>query len=158
MSPSSSTRSRNYALIFGKFGLPALGIVGSGVATTLSQTLLFALLALFAWIDPRMRRLRLFPLPWRPARAEFAALWRLGLPIGLTIAAEVGVFSAATLAMGLLGGATLEAHTIALQIASLAFMIPLGLARRRRSGSAALSARATPRRSPAPAPPPSASR
>ncbi len=117
----------NYALIFGKLGLPALGIVGSGVATTLSQTLLFALLALFAWIDPRMRRLRLFPLPWRPARAEFAALWRLGLPIGLTIAAEVGVFSAATLAMGLLGGATLEAHTIALQIASLAFMIPLGL-------------------------------
>ena len=126
-SRSSFNALANYALIFGKFGLPALGIVGSGLATTLSQTLMLALLVAFSLIDPRMRRLRLFALPWRFARDEFAALWRLGLPIGATIAAEVGVFSAATLAMGLLGPATLEAHTIALQIASLAFMVPLGL-------------------------------
>ena len=117
----------NYALIFGKFGLPALGVVGSGLATTLSQTLMFALLVLFSLIDPRLRRLRLFALPWRPAPAELAALWRLGLPIGLMIATEVGVFAAATLAMGLIGPATLEAHTAALQIAALAFMVPLGL-------------------------------
>ena len=102
-------------------------MVGSGLATTLSQTLMLALLIAFSRIDPRMRRLNLFALPWRPARRELAALWRLGLPIGATIGAEVGVFSAATLAMGLLGPATLEAHTIALQIASLAFMVPLGL-------------------------------
>ncbi len=117
----------NYALIFGKFGLPALGIAGSGLATTLSQTLMLGLLVAFSLIDPRMRRLNLFALPWRWDGGEFAALWRLGLPIGATIAAEVGVFAAATLAMGLIGPATLEAHTIALQIASLAFMIPLGL-------------------------------
>ncbi|RBP04171.1 MATE family multidrug resistance protein [Roseiarcus fermentans] len=117
----------NYALIFGKFGLPALGIAGSGLATTLSQTLMLILLVGFSLIDPRMRRLALFSPPWRFARDEFVALWRLGLPIGATIAAEVGVFAAATLAMGLIGPATLEAHTIALQIASLAFMVPLGL-------------------------------
>ena len=117
----------NYALIFGKFGLPAFGIVGSGLATTLSQTLMLALLVAFSLIDPRMRRLNLFALPWRPAWRELAALWRLGLPIGATIAAEVGVFCAATMAMGLIGPATLEAHTIALQIAALAFMVPLGL-------------------------------
>jgi putative MATE family efflux protein len=117
----------NYALIFGKFGLPAFGIVGSGLATTLSQTLTLALLVVFSLIDPRIRRLKLFALPWRLASGEFAALWRLGLPIGLAITAEVGVFSAATLAMGLLGRAALEAHTIALQIAALAFMAPLGL-------------------------------
>ncbi len=117
----------NYALIFGNLGMPALGIAGSGLATTLSQTLMLALLVAFSLIDPRMRRLDLFSLPWRFSAHEFAALWRLGLPIGATIAAEVGVFAAATLAMGLLGPATLEAHTIALQIASIAFMVPLGL-------------------------------
>jgi multidrug resistance protein, MATE family len=117
----------NYALIFGKFGMPALGIFGSGLATTLSQTLMFLILIAASLIDPRMRRLRLFALPWVPARREFLALWRLGLPIGLTIVAEVGVFSAATLVMGLIGPVALEAHTVALQIAALAFMVPLGL-------------------------------
>ena len=68
-----------------------------------------------------------FALPWRPARRELVALWRLGLPMGAMIVAEVGVFSAATMAMGLIGRTALEAHTIALQIASIAFMVPLGL-------------------------------
>ncbi len=117
----------NYALIFGKLGMPALGIIGSGLATTLSQTLILAILIAFSLIDPRMRRLRLFALPWLPAWGDLAALWRLGLPIGGTIMAEVGVFSAASLVMGLIGAVALEGHTIALQIASLAFMVPLGL-------------------------------
>ncbi len=81
----------NYALIFGKLGMPALGVFGSGLATTLSETLMFAILVVAALIDPRMRALRLFALPWSPARRELAALWRLGLPIGATILAEVGV-------------------------------------------------------------------
>jgi multidrug resistance protein, MATE family len=117
----------NYALIFGKLGMPALGIIGSGFATTLSQALMFAILMAAALIDPRMRKLRLFALPWRPAGAEFVALWRLGLPIGVMIVAEVGVFAAATLVMGIISQTAIEAHTIALQIASLAFMVPLGL-------------------------------
>ena len=117
----------NYALIFGKLGMPALGIIGSGLATTLSQALMLAVLVAASLIDPRMRPLRLFALPWPPAGRELAALWRLGLPIGATIVAEVGVFSAATLVMGLISREALEAHAIALQIASLAFMVPLGL-------------------------------
>ena len=117
----------NDALVFGKFGMPALGMIGSGLATTLSQTLMLSILVAASLVDPRMRRLRLFALPWLPARREFAALWRLGLPIGAAIVAEVGVFSAATLVVGLMGRAALEAHTVALQVASLAFMVPLGL-------------------------------
>jgi multidrug resistance protein, MATE family len=117
----------NYALIFGKLGAPALGIVGSGLATTLSEALMFAVLVAASLIDSRMRRLSLFALPWRLAGREFLGLWRLGLPIGATIVAEVGVFSAATLVIGLIGKVALEAHAIALQIASLAFMVPLGL-------------------------------
>ena len=117
----------NEALVFGKFGMPALGVFGSGLATTLSETLMFSILVAASLIDPRMRALKLFALPWRPARREFAALWRLGLPIGATIVAEVGVFNAATLVMGLIGPVALAGHAIALQIASLAFMVPLGL-------------------------------
>lgn len=117
----------NYALIFGKLGMPALGIIGSGFATTLSQTLMCALLLAASLIEPRMRVLRLFGLPWRFAGTELAALWRLGLPIGAMIVAEAGVFAAAALVMGLFSTAAIEAHTIAVQIASLAFMVPLGI-------------------------------
>ena len=117
----------NEALIFGKFGMPTLGVFGSGLATTLSETLMFLILVAASLIDPRMRALRLFALPWLPARRELAVLWRLGLPIGATIVAEVGVFNAATLVMGLIGPVALAGHAIALQIASLAFMVPLGL-------------------------------
>src|ERR1700683_2505965 len=92
----------NYALVFGKLGVPALGIIGSGIATTLSQALMFAILMAAALIDPRRRARGLFALRWPPAGAELAALWRLGLPIGVMIVAEVGVFAAATPAMGLI--------------------------------------------------------
>lgn len=117
----------NYALVFGNLGAPALGIAGSGLATTLSAMLMFAIMVAASLIEPRMRRIRPFALPWRPRLAELGAQWRLGLPIGAMIAAEVGVFTASTFAMGLIGQTTLEAHTIALQVASLAFMVPLGL-------------------------------
>ena len=117
----------NYALVFGKLGMPALGIIGSGIATTLSQTLMFLILLGVSLVEPRLARIRPFALPWRPARRELAALWRLGLPMGAMILAEVGVFSAASLAIGLIGRAALEAHTAALQIISIAFMVPLGL-------------------------------
>ena len=117
----------NYALVFGKLGVPQLGILGSGIATTLSQTLMFLILLGASFVEPRMRQLRPFALPWRPARRDLFALWRLGLPMGAMILAEVGVFSAATMAMGLIGRTALEAHTAALQIVSIAFMVPLGL-------------------------------
>ena len=117
----------NYALVFGKLGMPALEIIGSGIATTLSQTLMFLILLSVSLVEPRLERIRPFALPWRPSLGEFAALWRLGLPMGAMILAEVGVFSAASLAIGLIGRAALEAHTAALQIISIAFMVPLGL-------------------------------
>jgi MATE family multidrug resistance protein len=117
----------NYVLIFGHFGAPALGVFGSGLATTLSHSLMFMLLAGYSFLDPRLRALRLFAGPWRPHARELARLWRLGLPIGATIAAEVSVFSISALAMGLIGPDSIEAHSIVIQIAATAFMVPLGL-------------------------------
>ena len=117
----------NEALVFGEFGMPRLGVFGSGLATTLSETLMCLILVAASLIDPRLSALKLFALPWSPALRELAALWRLGLPIGATIVAEVGVFNAATFVIGLIGPVALAGHAIALQIASLAFMVPLGL-------------------------------
>ncbi len=117
----------NYALIFGHFGAPAWGVFGSGVATSLSQSVMLLMLVGHSLVDPHLRRYRLFVSLWRPDWPAFAKLWRLGLPIGATIAAEISVFAAAGLAMGLIGPVSLEAHAIVLQIASTAFMVPLGL-------------------------------
>jgi MATE family multidrug resistance protein len=117
----------NYVLVFGHFGIPALGLVGSGLATTLSQTLMFALLVGYAALDPQTARRRLFALPWRFERDAFLALWRLGGPIGFFIALEVAAFAGSALAMGLIGAAQVEAHAIALNVAATAFMVPLGL-------------------------------
>ena len=88
---------------------------------------MFLILLGASFLEPRLRLLRPFALPWRLAPRELFALWRLGLPMGAMILAEVGVFSAATMAMGLIGRTALEAHTAALQIVSIAFMVPLGL-------------------------------
>jgi MATE family multidrug resistance protein len=117
----------NYALIFGHFGAPAWGVFGSGIATSLSQSVMLLVLVFYSLVDPHLRRHRLFLGLWRPDWRAFARLWRLGLPIGATIAAEISIFAAAGLAMGLIGPASLEAHAIVLQIASTAFMVPLGL-------------------------------
>src|SRR5260370_13997824 len=91
----------NYALIFGKLGAPALGIIGSGLATTLSQALMFAALVAASLIDPLMRPLRLFSLPWLPRIRELAALLWLGLPCGATVHAAADILSSATLVTGL---------------------------------------------------------
>lgn len=117
----------NYVLIFGRLGLPALGIAGSGFATTLSQSLMLLILVGWSFVDPHLRAYRLFTAPPRFERQAFAKMWRLGLPIGAAIGAEISIFAGAGLAMGLISTTSLEAHAIALQIASVAFMVPLGL-------------------------------
>ncbi|WP_082659312.1 MATE family efflux transporter [Aureimonas sp. AU40] len=118
----------NYVLIFGHFGAPALGLTGSGIASV--GTSIVTLLLLVAYTR-RARGLEVFEL-WRrfyaPDWAAFFEVLRLGWPIGATILAEVGLFTAASIMMGWIGTLELAAHGIALQLASISFMIPLGLA------------------------------
>ena len=116
-----------YGFIFGRLGLPDLGLAGGGVATTLSSTLMLLGLGVVIVTDRRFRRYRLFGRFWRADLSRYRALWRLGLPIGATLAFEVTIFNAAAFLMGLFGAASLAAHAIALQIASTSFMVPLGL-------------------------------
>ena len=117
----------NWVLMFGRLGMPALGIAGTGVATVLSNALMLALLGAHVARDRRMRRYRLLGRLWRPDPARLLAVFRLGAPIAALLVAEVGAFSGSTALAGMVGAQTLAAHAIALQVASVTFMIPLGL-------------------------------
>lgn len=116
-----------YTLIYGSFGFPQFGLIGAGIATTFSSTVLFGGLVLVLVFDRRYRRYGFFGRIWRSDWPRFGALWRLGLPIGLAMAFEVTVFNIAALLMGLIGSDELAAYAIALQLAALTFMVPLGL-------------------------------
>jgi MATE family multidrug resistance protein len=115
-----------WCLIFGKLGFPRLELVGAGIATTLASTIMFVGLALVVTLDRKFRRYHLFGRFWRADWRRFRELWRLGLPIGATLVFEVTIFNAAVFLMGLIGTASLAAHMIAIQIASVTFMVPLG--------------------------------
>jgi MATE family multidrug resistance protein len=116
-----------YGLIFGRFGLPALGIFGGGLASSIVWTLLVLMLAIVILTDRQFRRFHLFGRFWRPDWPRYRKLWRLGLPIGLAMGFEGGVFSAAAYLMGWIDAESVAAHAVALQIAALAFMVPWGL-------------------------------
>ena len=117
----------NWLLIFGHAGAPQLGLVGSAVASLITTTLMAAALGLFIALHPRVCRYHLFGHVQHIDRARLAAIFRIGSPIALTLAFEVSVFGAAVYFMGWIDTASVAAHAIALQIASIAFMVPLGL-------------------------------
>ncbi|MEN9718344.1 MAG: hypothetical protein RIQ99_1222 [Pseudomonadota bacterium] len=117
----------NYAFVFGRLGAPALGLEGSALSSVLTA---FAMLAAYVLVirgDRRLRRYYVFGRIWRPEWARLRQLLTIGVPIALIILAEGGLFSSAAFLMGLIGQAELAGHTVALQIASLAFQIPFGI-------------------------------
>jgi MATE family multidrug resistance protein len=116
-----------YALIFGKFGFPALGLAGAGIASTASSLLMFLGLALVVTRQRRFRRFHLFGTLLQADRERLLQLWRLGLPIAVTLLLETLIFYAAVVMMGLIGPHALAAHAIAMQLITLCFMVPLGL-------------------------------
>lgn len=117
----------NYALMFGNFGFPRLELMGAGIATTASATLMFAGMVAAVSLDRRFRRYQLFGRFWRADWARFRELFRLGLPIAGIYTFEVTIFNAAALVMGLIDSVSLAAHAIAIQVASLSFMVPMGV-------------------------------
>ena len=117
----------DYTLMFGHFGFPALGVAGAGISNSIVQiVMLFALLG-YAQRARAFRGYKLLQRMWRPDWQRLGEVFRIGVPIGLTILAESGLFAAAVYLMGILGTVGLAAHAIALQCAAVAFMIPLGI-------------------------------
>jgi MATE family multidrug resistance protein len=116
-----------WALMFGKLGAPALGLAGAGIGTTLTNVFLFAALAAIIGLDRRFRRYHLFGRFWRADWPRFRHIWRLGLPIALTLGFEVTIFNASALLMGLISATAVAAYSVAIQMAAFSFMVPLGL-------------------------------
>ena len=115
----------NYALIFGHWGAPALGIQGAAIASLLVNFALFFGVAIYA--AKTVAEHALFHRLWRLDWDVFGAVARLGVPIGVTSLAETGLFAASAIMMGWLGTVPLAAHGIAMQLTSATFMIHLGL-------------------------------
>lgn len=112
-------------LIYGGWGVPALGVNGAAWATTICRWgMAFGLLAA-GWdtLGPRLRG------EWRAAfeAAPMRAMLRLGVPIGLQLELELSAFGAVALLMGRLGTPAMAAHQVAINLASLTFMVPLGV-------------------------------
>lgn len=116
----------NWILVFGNLGAPALGAVGSSWATTLSRWFMALALLAGSWsvLRPSLVPLRRDAARWKPLRRVLD----VGAPIGAQQFLEFGVFGAAGLLMGLLGTVAVASHQVALQLAALTFMVPVGVA------------------------------
>lgn len=118
----------DWLLIFGHWGFPALGVVGSGIATGIARVLILLVVLLVVWRDHLLRD---GWVPWdRRAALHLAGLWEIlrhGIPVAAQMALEVWAFSASGLFAGWLGAEALAAHTITLKLASLSYMVPLGI-------------------------------
>jgi MATE family multidrug resistance protein len=115
----------NWVLVFGNLGAPEMGIRGAALASVIVNAL-FCLYCV-AYILRRLPEHTLFRNPWRPDWPAFGQVFRLGWPIGLTTLAEVGLFAGSSILMGWVGEIALAAHGVALQLASITFMIFVGL-------------------------------
>ncbi len=118
----------DYALIFGHFGFPKLGLVGSGIASAVSFAFSFFAMLGVIWLTPNLRKYRILRRFRRPHWEKLGEVFRLGMPIGLTTIFEAMLFNMATLVMGTFGMATVAAHQISMLIPSFTFMVPLGVA------------------------------
>ncbi len=117
----------NWVLIFGRLGFPALGLTGAGIATALVQVFVLVLLAAFVL---KLRLHRGAWAGWSRAALDLrglAPILGLALPVSVQLGLEMWAFQLATLMAGHLGTAELAAHTVVLNLASLSFMVPLGI-------------------------------
>jgi MATE family multidrug resistance protein len=118
----------NWLLIEGRWGFPALGVVGSALSTCLARIYMAGSLAGLIWWIERGKKPGLRSLFRRPDITRVLLLLRIGFPAATQIMLEVGAFSAAAIVAGGLTPAALAAHQIAINCASLTYMVPLGVA------------------------------
>ncbi|QLB13211.1 MATE family multidrug resistance protein [Bisgaardia hudsonensis] len=118
----------NYIFIYGKLGIPELGAVGCGIATSIVNWAMFLMMFLYSKAAKNQRDLKLFEkIIEKPNFSTLNKLLRLGLPIAIAICCEVALFALTALLLSPLGANVVASHQIALNTSSLIFMIPLSL-------------------------------
>jgi multidrug resistance protein, MATE family len=117
----------NYMLIFGNWGAPRLGLLGSGIASALGYAFAFFAMLGVVTLAPAFAKYHVLHRFWRPAWDRFREIFWLGAPMGMSIIFEAMLFNAATLIMGTFGAASVAAHQIALNVGSVTFMVPMGI-------------------------------
>lgn len=117
----------NYVLMFGKLGFPAMGLVGTGWASTVVFWTIFLGLVLYSVAKKSYSQYRIFSKLGRPDPHYFKELFRIGWPIGASMGVEMSLFMIAVMMMGWIGTAQLAAHQVAIQCAAFTFMVPLGI-------------------------------
>ena len=117
-----------YALVFGKWGAPPMGLMGSAWATLIARVLMAVLMAAYVLLAQRLHTYRTAVLSWLPDGVTLGRLLGLGAPIGVQMAFEVGAFAAAAIMIGWLGAVPLAAHQVAINLASITYMAATGIA------------------------------
>lgn len=117
----------NWVLMYGKFGVPALGIVGTGIASATVFWLNFLALLVFVARERDFGIFRLFSTLGRPDGNMFRQLFRIGWPIGGSLGIESSLFMITVMMMGWISTDALAAHQVAIQCAAFTFMVPLGI-------------------------------
>ncbi|PAX55246.1 MATE family efflux transporter [Brunnivagina elsteri] len=117
----------NYVLGFGKLGFPVMGLSGLALASVLSQWLMLFFLIIYILKQTELRKYQLFQNLYQFEPKILQEIVSIGIPIGISLAFEVGLFSVTTYLMGLLGTDILAAHLIVFQSIAIIFMVPLGI-------------------------------
>jgi len=117
----------NYIFIFGKFGVPAMGGIGCGWATALSNSIAAIALLIYLNRSQLFKQVHLLQGWVKPEAEKLRYILKVGLPIGFTIFVEVSLFSVVALFLASLGPVVVAGHQIALNVVSLMFMLPLSI-------------------------------
>jgi MATE family multidrug resistance protein len=117
----------NYVFMFGKLGLPALGLAGAGLSSALCALFMFGTLSAYALRSPLLSRYRLLRSRARPDWVNLRELLRVGFPIGISSLGEVGVYLLSTTVIGIFGAEALAAHAVALRMAGVLYAFPVSL-------------------------------
>lgn len=117
----------NWLLIYGHWGLPAFGLLGAGIGTLLARTLMCMGLIIYVFMTPDFKEHLSEWSSLKNFKTQFKQIKSLGVPSGFQYLFEVGAFAGSGILMGWFGAKTLAAHQISLSMASLTFMVAMGL-------------------------------
>lgn len=116
----------NYTFMFGNFGMPRLELAGAAISTVLVNCVMMIIGIGYVVLHKSTRRYHILVRFFKPDWQRFVTILTLGTPIGLTLLSEVGLFGAAVVMMGWISADAVAGHAIAMQVAAISFMVPLG--------------------------------